>query len=357
MRAAARLLARVGLRVLLVGSLLLMARGVIDLRVNPALSPFVERGADEFRAAVDAATARAATEAHVSTLLAGYLAQNPRDWIALRAVEDVAAERGLALHPTLVARIETAWEEDSGFLTKAGSCLKCSIDATSCSVSEALVCNVPVALTPVGDVTGLMQEGLNAAKGKPVDKLNLTLSALGLGATVAIVATEGTSIAVKAGASGLKMARKMRLLNPKMEGWLMRAGSDAVDMNALKQLRWPPDVSRVFRRAPLQEIAGVGTDLWRVAQATDARTALRLLPHVDDAADARRLARMSEALGPKTLGRIEVLGKARLFRLGLRLSDVARDLFAGLAGLAAASVGFAQSAGLRLARRGLRRIA
>ena len=79
--------------------------------------------------------------------------------------------------------------------------------------------------------------------------------------------------------------------------------------------------------------------------------------HVDDAADARRLARMSEALGPKTLGRIEVLGKARLFRLGLRLSDVARDLFAGLAGLAAASVGFAQSAGLRLARRGLRRIA
>lgn len=357
MRAAARLLARVGLRTLLVGSLLVTARGVIDLRVNPALAPFVERGATEFRAAVDAATARAATEAHVSALLSGYLAQNPRDWIALRAVEAVAAERGLALHPTLVARIEAAWKADSDFLTKAGSCLRCTIDATTCSVSEALVCNVPVALTPVGDVTGLMQEGMHAARGKPVDKLNLTLSALGLGATVAIVASEGSSLTVKAGASGLKMARKMRLLNPKMEGWLLRAGSDAVDMDALKQLRWPSDLSRVFRHAPLEEIAGAGSDLWRVAQATDAKTALRLLPHVDDAADARRLARMSEALGPKTLGRIEVLGKARLFRLGLRLSDLARDLLLGLAGLAASAVGFAHGAGLHLARRGLRQLA
>ncbi|MDE3080091.1 MAG: hypothetical protein KGI94_08695, partial [Paracoccaceae bacterium] len=58
-----------------------------------------------------------------------------------------------------------------------------------------------------------------------------------------------------------------------------------------------------------------------------------MLRYVNDAQDARRLADASEALGPKTLGRLEVLGKARFLRLTLRLSHFAIGLVASLFGL------------------------
>ena len=352
-----RLIARAGLHVLFVISVVLVVRGVLELRENPALTPYVERGEAEFRAAVDAAMARAATPQRIHTLIEGYLAETPRDWIALRAVEDVAAERGIPVDPALALRISAAWDEDSSMLAKATACGRCMFDVESCSISETLICNVPISFTPVGDVAGLAQEGLNAARGRPVDTLNLTLSAIGLGATAAIVVTEGSSLAVKAGASGLKLARGMRLLSPGMERWLLRMGDEAVDMAALKQVRWPTDLPAVFNRAPVAAIGAAATDLWRVAEATDPKTALRLLPHIDDANDARRMARASAALGPRTLGSIEVLGKARMMRLGIRLSDLAQELFAGLAGMVAAAISFAKSLGLRLLRGGMRRLA
>ena len=84
-----------------------------------------------------------------------------------------------------------------------------------------------------------------------------------------------------------------------------------------------------------------------------------LIRYVDDAADARTLANASDALGPKTLGRIEVLGKARFMRATVRASNLAVQTLVGLvglmAGLASACIGIGQTAVLRLTRSVLRR--
>ena len=67
----------------------------------------------------------------------------------------------------------------------------------------------------------------------------------------------------------------------------------------------------------------VATDLSRVAANTSVTDTVRLMRHVDDTADARRLARVSEVTGPRTAAVFDVLGKQRVFRALVRLSDAA----------------------------------
>jgi hypothetical protein len=104
-------------------------------------------------------------------------------------------------------------------------------------------------------------------------------------------------------------------------------------------------------------VAVVG-DMGRIQGAVGTTRALHLLRYVDDAADARRMARATEALGLRAVGRVEVLGKARFLRATTRWSDAARTVMAGLLGLlgslAALLTGALQGAGLRLLRRYVR---
>lgn len=172
-RAPIRRLARLALALLLLVSL---GGGFLSLRAlarDPALHLLVESGAEEYRAAVDAALARRATEGRVAGLLSGYLADSPRDWVALRAVERVAAERGLPLHPTLVGRIEAAWAEDTAPLRLAAGCAACAWDMGNCSLSQGVICNAPVTLSPVGDMLGLARQSGNWWAGAEVDRLDL----------------------------------------------------------------------------------------------------------------------------------------------------------------------------------------
>ena len=79
----------------------------------------------------------------------------------------------------------------------------------------------------------------------------------------------------------------------------------------------------VVDNAKLAELTDLGTSLRRVAQNTSVAEAVSLMRHVDSTADAARLARVTDAMGPKTRGAFEVLGKTRVFRAAVRISDLA----------------------------------
>ncbi len=186
----------------------------------------------------------------------------------------------------------------------------------------------------------LSRAGVAYASGGEVDQIDLALSVVGLGATAAVLASGGTSYTVKAGASLAKLARRMGRLSPKLVEMALTAARTGIRWADLPGVRSAEDLSRVIHPEAFKPLTETLTDLSRLTAATDATTALHLLPLVDDAADARRLARSAEALGPKLVGRAEVLGKARLFRATLRLSETAWALGAGLVGviLSAASL-------------------
>jgi hypothetical protein len=300
---------------------------------NPMLAPVVARTADEIAAAADRALAARATPEHLSGLIAARLADDPRNWVALTALRGLAEDRGIALPPATVAAYDAAWEEDTGLFAQVGDCAACAWDPAACSLSNVLVCQAPVAFTPIGDVAGIARAGLARATGGDVDEIDLALSVVGLGATAVILASGGTSATVKLGASIARMARRMGLVSPRLTALALDSVRRGVDWAALPAIRSLDDVRAALRMDAFAPLTSIAADVGRIGNRLDGAETLHLVRLIDDAPDARRLAALSEALGPRTVATAEVLGKSRFLRIAVRLSDVAIGLVAGLVGL------------------------
>ncbi|MES2665029.1 MAG: hypothetical protein V4712_02955 [Pseudomonadota bacterium] len=318
---------------------------------DPTLRPIIDRTADQIVAATDRIMAREATPERLTALINTRLREAPRNWVALQALAALATERAIPLPATYAP----AYDADHSLTASASDCAACAYDPASCTLSNVLICQAPVALTPVGDFFGVGRAGWAYWTDAEVDRIDLTLSLIGLGATAAILASGGSSGAVKAGASTAKLARSMGLMSPRLTAMVMDAARRGVDWAALPAARSPDDLARLIRADALAPLTATVTDLNRLRTSTSATDALHLLPLIDDAADARRLARAGDALGPRLVARAEVLGKARLLRATTRLSNVALTLTAGLAALLASLTaligGGIQSTLLRALRR------
>lgn len=178
----------------------------------------------------------------------------------------------------------------------------------------------------------MRRAGWAYATGAEVDRIEAALATVGVGATAMVVLTGGSSATVKAGATTVRVARRMRLLSPGLTADLARLGDVG--------LRGDRVLPYVLGRVPLDEVADsaklarlgvLAGDMGRIAENTGSLTEpLLLLRHADDAGDVTRLARISDASGPATRGVIETLGPARAFRALVRLSDAALGALAML---------------------------
>ncbi|WP_164738088.1 hypothetical protein [Frigidibacter oleivorans] len=347
---------RLVLLVLLV-SLAVSLQSLATIARSPGISPFVDRGAEGIAAAMDRAMARDATPGRIAARLADLLAEEDRNWIAIRAVEEVAAERGIPLPPDLTGDIAAAWAADSGFLARARDCAACAYDPADCTLSATLICQAPMIVTPAGDVAAVANEGFAYATGGEVDEINLALGLVGLGATGLVVATGGTSLTLDAAAGVARLAHRMDLMSAPLRATLRGAAREGVDWAALPAARSTDALRAAIRGERLAPLAAIVADTGRIAARTDTATALHLLRHVDDAADARRIANATEVLGPRAVGRMEVLGKSRFLRATVRLSNLALELVAGLVGLMLSAASLAGSMLSNAVLRGLGRLA
>jgi len=349
-----RRLARGLMAAALAGSLGMTLWSGATIARDPLLRPLIDQTAAQIVAATDRQMARAATPARLSALIDSRLAQDPRNWIALQALHDEAAARGLALRPAIRAAYDAAWQSDSSLVQTLTDCAACAYDPAVCTLSNLLVCQAPIALTPLGDLAGVARAGVAYGTGNEIDALDLGLSVVGLAATGLVVATGGASGAVKAGAATAKLARRMGLLSPRLTAMATDAVRNGIDWAALPAVRSADDLGRAVRAQHFAPLVATAIDLDRLRAATGMTAALHLLPLIDDAADARRLARAGEALGPRLVARAEVLGKTRLMRATVRVGDVALALMSGLTGLAFSAAGMVggwlQSAVLRALR-------
>ncbi|MDB5659810.1 MAG: hypothetical protein JWS10_2425 [Cypionkella sp.] len=347
------------LLLILAGSLAGTTLTAARIASDPLIAPFVEASYDQIQAATDRMLVTAATPETLSAHIANRLAESPRNWLALDALVDLAYERKIPLPSALNAAVQTAREDDHSYYATVTSCAACAYDPAQCSLSEVMICQAPIALTPIGDIAGITRAGVAYASGTKVDQIDLALSVVGLGATAAIIASGGSSGVVKAGASLAKLARKLGRLSPRLVEMAVDAARTGVNWAALPGVRSLDDLTAAIRTESFLPLTNTMADLSRLNSATDATTALHLLPMVDDAGDARRLANAAEALGPKLVGRAEVLGKARLFRATLRFSETAWALGAGLVGLMLSTAGIIsgmiQHALIKRLRRSLKR--
>ncbi|MEM7123538.1 MAG: hypothetical protein AAF563_19845 [Pseudomonadota bacterium] len=204
-------------------------------------------------------------------------------------------------------------------------------------------------LTVVGDVRDIALEGSAMVAGEPYDEFILILSGVGLGITTATWATGGAALPVRVGASVTKAAKRTgRLAAPLLDDMVGMA-RQAIDMPRLKTDLAGIDATDI---AGLRRVAGKHLETARhsrlvatldevgdIASRLGPAETLRILPHIESAAEIGGVAAMAKVLGKKTRAVIELTGKTslRLFKRGWPLM---RILVAALYGVLASIPGW-----------------
>ncbi|UWQ21645.1 hypothetical protein [Jannaschia sp. W003] len=305
-------------------TLLTLAALLAALATNPFAAPWAEREGRALALALEGAVRRTASEAWIAGALGEAVAAGDAERAAM--LLELAADLGRPVDAAARAGAEALIAREAGALATATSCAACMADAARCrSAAEIAACAVPFELSPLGDLNALRRAGVTWAEGAEVDRLDVALALVGLGATGALLASGGGSAAVKAGAGLLRLARRMGTLTPALTRQL--------DL----PVAWGRLPAFAAGRATLDEVtdaarlAALGTlaaDMSRVRRATSTADALRLAALVDGPEDAARLARVAEAMGPRTARTAAVLGKGRLFRVTVRLTRAAAGTLA-----------------------------
>jgi len=353
---AIRWLARLVLTGLLVASLVLAGVNLSALARSPAGSAFVERSTAGIAAATERALISGATSEVVAARLEALLQQEPRNWLAIDAIEALATERAIPLSAELLALHADALAADSGLWKGAGDCLECIRDATTCEMALILLCRAPIDLSPIGDLAGVTRGAVNYMLSRDVDEVDLILSFIGLSAVALTMASGGSSLTVKAGAGFAKMARSMNRWPGALTKPLIRAYREGVDWSRVPSVRTPDALMSAIRPEVMRPAVMIFEDVGTMGKTT-VLDALHLMKYVDDPADLSRMARASDALGPRMVGTIEVLGKSRLLRLTLRVADEVWLVATGLLGALAALLGLLQSVLSNAVLRVIRRLA
>lgn len=290
----------------------------LSVAQHPFAEPLVERAASAARLELEAAMAREVTPDWLRPRLISALDAGDRDRVEM--LSGLAAKYGVALPPETWIAVDAALRP-AGLTERAYDCAVCAVDIHACeSVPQIAACALPFEMTVAGDVNALRVQAQAAVAGQEVDRLETGLALVGVGATVAVLATGGTSYVVKAGATSLRLARRMGALTPGFTRVLTEAADLPVNWSAV--LRAAP-LSEITDTAKLARLGRIAEDLGTVRANTSTAETLVLLRHIDTAEDAARLARLSAVAGPQTRTTLEVLGKARAFRALTRVSELA----------------------------------
>ena len=169
--------------------------------------------------------------------------------------------------------------------------------------------------------------------------MDVGLAFVGLAATGLVLVSGGSSLTVKAGASLLRVAHRSSRLAPEVLAVFRRAFAGGIDWARLPGVRGADDLVALARPAVLGPAVDLAQDLGRLNARLGTSQALHLLGALDTPADVARATRTAEALGPRTLGTFEMLGKSRFLRLGVRLADEVWALVAGVFASLGALVG------------------
>ena len=304
-----------------------------DLSQVSGVSLLVERAESGVAAAYERGLARGATPEALAARLTARLQEMPRDWVVINALVDLAEAQGVGLPPDLLARRAALDAEDNGWIATGLDCAVCAWDLRACELSATLACGVAVNLTVVGDLVALTREGGNFLAGEAVDQVDVGIAFVGIAATGLVIISGGSSLAIKGGSALLRVAHRTGRLAPEVLAVFRRAFVFGIDWARLPAVRSADDLALLARPAVIRPAVAVAQDLGRLNARLGMRQALHLMGAAETPADVARLTRAAEALGPRTVGAAEVLGRSRFMRLGMRLAD---EVWAAVAGVFAA---------------------
>ena len=302
------------------------------LTQEPFIEPYVARSVAESELALEKALKRRLTPDWVAAELDA--AVGGKDLARTELLLEVVEEEGIPVPDAQIAEARRYVEQEKGFLATLGRCTACMADPAKCGTpSVFLLCNASIEFTPIGDARILVEAGANAATGNTVDRIDVALATVGLGATALVPLTGGTSYSLKIGSTTIRVARKLGGLGGTFERALEKAAD--VRWEKLGDFVRTRNLDLLTDSRGVRELAELSEHVGTVAHNAGRLDAVLLLKHVEKGADAVGLARVSSVAGTETRKAVELLGLPRAVRAVSRMSD----LFLATIGLIVALVG------------------
>ena len=261
------------------------------------------------------------------------LAIEPRNWVVINSLLEIAANREVPLSEAIQEGLENADASDHSFLNTTKECVKCAWDTSSCQLSKAMACGLTVNMTPIGDIAGIARAGTDYWQGEDIDEVDAALSIVGLGATAMSLSSGGTSLTVKAGASLLKFAHLSGNIPAPITRVLRTAAREGIDWAGLRAVRGVDDLKSVMRIDALTPAVNASSSIGQIVSKSSVAQGLYLLRISENVSELGSISRVAVAWKTETAGFIRLVGKNRIVRASVRLADEIYALVVGLVGL------------------------
>src|SRR5215212_955654 len=203
-----------------------------------------------------------------------------------RSFIELAAERGIAVPPVLIAKTESAERDVALPSSKIASFARGFVTGTPEDIASAAGM-LTGDLFVFGDVRDVVREGWRGMRGEEVDKLVLGLAGTGIAVTAGLYVSAGIAAPARAGLSAVKTARRGGHLGAPLVRLL-----------------------KVETREGLTKFVG---NLGRVQSRTGMRGSLDALKIAEHPKDVAKLAALAAAKGNKTRAIVKVLGRGAIF--------------------------------------------
>jgi hypothetical protein len=206
-----------------------------------------------------------------------------------RSFLDLAAERGVAVAPTLIEKTESAERDAAMPSSKAASFARGFITGKPEDVASAAGM-LTGDLFVFGDIRDVVREGWHGMRGEEVDTLVLGLAGTGIAVTAGLYASAGIAAPARAGLTVAKAARRGGYIGAPLVRLL-----------------------KVEKREGLVQFV---SDLGKVQRHTSLRGALDGLKIAEHPKDVAKLATLAAAKGTKTRAIVKLLGRGAIFLTG-----------------------------------------
>jgi len=241
----------------------------------------------------------------------GALAANDAD--LAQSFADLAADRHVALDPSLVEKVKAATAEAATTRHKAQSFARGFITGEPDDMA-ALAGTTLGDLFVFGDIRDALREGTRLAMGQKADELVLGLASAGIAITAASYVTFGAAAPARAGLTLMKVARKTGSLGNELAGNLGRMVRQAGFSEPAVAARVGRDAVKVERAGGLLNFA---RDVGRVEKAAGGRAAFDGLKIAKEPGDMTRVAKLAEKEGSRTRAILKIAGRGAIMLVAL----------------------------------------
>jgi len=241
----------------------------------------------------------------------GALAANDAD--LAQSFADLAADRHVALDPSLVEKVKAATAEAATTRHKAQSFARGFITGEPDDMA-ALAGTTIGDLFVFGDIRDALREGTRLAMGQKADELVLGLASAGIAITAASYVTFGAAAPARAGLTLMKVARKTGSLGNELAGSLGRMVRQAGFSEPAVAARVGRDAVKVERAGGLLNFA---RDVGRVEKAAGGRAAFDGLKIAKEPGDMTRVAKLAEKEGSRTRAILKIAGRGAIMLVAL----------------------------------------